>query len=99
MPHRQVIQAGKLGAQFAAHSRQHARRVATSATDVAPLRQSAVDLVTGPADAENFHVDRDVTETEILPSFGFCRPSGTWDLGPSRPGADAPGYMLPPLRG
>ncbi len=33
MPHRQVIQAGKLGAQFAAHSRRHARRVATSATE------------------------------------------------------------------
>ncbi len=33
MPHRQVIQAGKLGARFAAHSRRHARRVATSATE------------------------------------------------------------------
>lgn len=33
MPYQQVIQAGQLGSQFAAHARQHARRVATSATE------------------------------------------------------------------
>ena len=33
MPYQQVIQAGQLGARFAAHARRHARRVATSATE------------------------------------------------------------------
>ncbi len=33
MPYKQVIRAKKLGGQFAGHSRQHARRVATSATE------------------------------------------------------------------